>query len=59
MELGSMPLQTDVALEAEVEELRNQIRMQQELIFKMLQVLKTKFPEEFPKDETITGSLNL
>ena len=59
MELDIIPGNMEVALKSEVEELRNQIQTQKELIFQMLQVLKTKFPEEFTKDETITGSHNL
>lgn len=55
MRLGDIPINMEVALKAEVEDLREQIRKQQEDIFRMLRFLEKKFPEEFP--ETRTDSL--
>lgn len=55
MRLGDIPINMEVALKAEVEDLREQIRKQQEDIFRMLRFLEKKFPKEFP--ETRTDSL--
>ena len=56
MELGNIPMTTDIALETEVEELRNQIRLLQEFISKILRVLQTKFPEAFFEEKQDSAS---
>lgn len=50
MKLGDIPLDMDVAMEAEVEDLRDQFRKQQEVLFHLFGILKAKFPEEFPEE---------
>ena len=58
MQLENMPFTTEVALESEVDDLRNQLNEQRNIGFQMLRVLRTKFPEEFPEDGRETNPDN-
>ena len=55
MQLENMPFNTEVALESEVDDLRNQLNEQREIVFQILRVLRLKFPEDFPEDDRETN----